>query len=279
MLTPQFYTFAKEPLPVKYQYQALRLAPSILDGLIGAGDYSYAAIKEEDGWTLIAYDMTRVESFLEEKGLAKHFINKIYFVQQAKEHFKHPISIDEKDAIVTVDNTVVMLPQNIVGVEKLGTFTDDFRPKRGITPSQSRKSWITQKQAVTVSILLLLFAAGYVAEGLHYQNAIVSVEAKIESVKKRYPRLENKSSMVLNNLYESNHLIDSLQRKIRDRLKEISRLASKASKIDTLTIDTKEYKVTIATDKQHILELKKYAKTKKLNVLDANSSLQLKGAL
>ena len=85
--------------------------------------------------------------------------------------------------------------------------------------------------------------------------------------------------MVLNNLYETNYAIDSLQRKIRDRLKAISKLTSKASKIDSLKIDTKGYEVSIAADPKHILELKKYAKSQHLAVQDNNQSLQLKGAL
>ena len=279
LLTPQFYIFKKETLPVSYQYQALKLAPSILDELTGAGNYSYAAIKEDDGWALIAYDMAKIEAFLEERGLPKNFINKIYFAQQSKEHFKHPVSVDEKNAIVTVDDTVVMLPKSIVDVEECGILTNTFRPEKGITPSQSRHSWVSQKQAMIVASLLFVLAAGYFAEGLRYRQAMVSVEAKIESVKQRYPQLQSKSTMVLNSLYESNYAIDSLQRKIRNRLKVISKLTSKSSKIDTLKINTKQYEVTIATDQKHIQELKKYAKSQHLTVLDTNSSLQLKGAL
>jgi len=279
MLTPQFYIFKKESLPVSYQYQALKLAPSILEELTGAGDYSYAAIKEDDGWALIAYDMAKIEAFLEERGLPKNFINKIYFAQQAKEYCKHPVSVDEKNAIVAVDDTVVMLPKSIIGTEECSILTNAFRPEKGIRPSQSRHSWVTQKQAMIVAALLLILAMGYVAEGLRYQKAMVSVEEKIDSIKQRYPELQDKSTMVLNSLYESNHAIDSLQRNIRGRLKAISKLTSKVSKIDTLTINTKQYEVTIAADKEHIKELKKYARSQKLRVVDNNSSLQLKGAL
>jgi len=279
MLTPQFYIFKKESLPVSYTYQAAKLAPSILDELTGAGDYRYMAIKEDDGWALIAYDMAAIETFLEEKGLAKNLINKIYFAQQSKEHFKHPVSVDEQNAIVTVNDTVVMLPKSIVDVEECGVLTNEFRPDKGISPAQSGNVLVTQKQAIVLSALLVLLALGYVLEGVRYQKAMTSIEEKIERTKSRYPQLQGKSSIVLNNLYASNHAIDSMQRKIRDRLKDISRLTSKASKIDQLKIDTKGYEVTIQTDKKHISDLKKYARSKHLKVLDTNSSLRLKGTL
>jgi len=70
MLTPQFYIFKKEPLPVTYQYQAAKLAPSILDELTGSGTYGYAAIKEDDGWALIAI-WQRSNPFWKRKGSPK----------------------------------------------------------------------------------------------------------------------------------------------------------------------------------------------------------------
>jgi len=279
MLTPQFYIFKKESLPVSYQYQATKLATSILDELTGTGNYSYATIKEGDGWALIAYDMGKIESFLEEKGLDSNFINKIYFAQQSKEHFKHPVSMDDKNAIVTVDDTVVMLPKSIVGVEDFGILTNEFRPDKGITPPQSKSSFVDQKQAIIISSLLVLLAIGYFFEGIRYQKSISLADEKIEAVKSRHPQLQGKSDIVLNNLYESKFAIDSMQRKIRDRLKSISKLTSKESKIDSLKIDQKGYEVLISVDKKSLVDLKKIAKSKKLIVQDANNSLMLKGVL
>jgi len=279
MLTPQFYVSKKESLPVSYAYQAAKLAPSILDELTGTGTYRYAAIKEDDGWALIAYDMTKIEAFLAEKGLPKSLISRIYFAQQSKTSFKNPVSVDEKNAIVTVDDTVVMLPKSIVDVEEFGILTNAFRPDNGISPVQSGNALLTQKQAILFSLLLLCLAAGYMFEGLRYQKAITAIDKKVERTKSRYPQLEGKSTMVLNNLYASNYAIDSLQRKIRDRLKDISRLTSKVSKIDRLKIDTKQYEVHIQTEKAAMEALKKYARSRHLKVLDAKSGLTLKGAL
>ncbi len=279
MLTPQFYIFKKESLPVKYHFQAAKLAPSILDELTGDGSYSYAAIKEDDGWALIAYDMNKIEKFLEEKGLPKHLINKIYFAQQSKEHFKHPVSADDKTAIVTVDDTVVMLPKSIVGIDELGILTNEFRPDKGVVPPQTKSSLISQKQAIVISLFLLILAAAYFAEGIRYQNAIASAEEKIENTKERYPQLQGKSGIVLNNLYESNYAIDSVQRKIRDHLKEISRLTSKESKLDKLKITTKRYEAVISTDPKNLPKLKEFAQVGSLHVKESNSSLVLSGAL
>ncbi len=277
MLTPQFYIFKKESLPIKYHYQAMKLAPSILDELTGAGAYSYAVIQEDDGWAFIAYDMGKIETFLAEKGLAKNFINKIYFAQQAKEHFKYPVSADEKNAIVTVDDTVVILPKSIVAEEEYGIVTSAFRPDKGVSPVQSGNTLFTQKQSIILSLLLILLAAGYLVQGIKYKNAITNIDANIEQAKSS--EIKGKSNFLLKNLYKDKYALDSVQRKIRDRLKDISKLTSKVSKIDSLKITPKGYEVSIATDQKSIPKLQKYAKSKKLKVVKSTTGFKLKGAL
>jgi len=279
MLTPQFYIFKKESLPISYHYQAMKLAPSILDELTGAGAYSYAVIQEDDGWAFIAYDMGKIETFLVEKGLSKNLINKIYFAQQAKEHFKYPVSADEKNAIVTVDDTVVILPKSIVAEEEYGIVTNAFRPDKGVSPAQSGNTLVTQKQAIILSLLLIVLAAGYFVQGIKYQNAMTQIEVNIEKAKAKSPEIKGKSNFLLKNLYESNYALDSTQRKIRDRLKDLSKLTSKVSKIDTLKITPQGYDVSIATNQKSIPKLKKYAKSKKLKVVKSTTGFMLKGAL
>lgn len=279
MLTPQLYIFKKEKLPIKYLYQAKKLAPSILDELTDDGDYSYTAIKEADEWILIAYDMVKIEKFLESRGLPANQINKIYFAQQSKDNFKMPVEVDDKNAIVTVDNTVVVLPKTIVDTEEFAIVTDQFRPEKGVSPAQNRNSFIGQKQAIIISVMLVLFSVGYIAEGVRYQNTLNTLEEKVEHTKSKYPALKNKADMVLNNIYQSNYDIDTLQRKIRNRLKDISRLTSKDSKIDILKIDAKGYEATITADAKSIKDLRKHAKAKSLIAKDANGKLMLKGAL
>jgi len=279
MLTPQFYILKKEPLPVKYAYQAIKLAPPILDELKDIGEYRYAVFKEKESWSLIAYDMNKIELFLEERGLPKNLIGKIYFVQQVKEYFEQPVSIDDKNTIITVNDTVVMLPKSMVDSEKYDIFTDKYRPDKGISSIQNGNILITKKQAVIFSLLLIFLAVEYMIEGIRYRKATTGIEAKIERIKSRYPQLQGKSSMVLNNLYTTNYAIDNVQRKIRDRLKDISRLTSKKSKIKSLKITSKGYEVTIETDKKYLEELKKYAESNHLSIESTKNNLKLKGVL
>lgn len=279
MLTPQFYISKREELPVKYLYQAIRLAPSILDELTHGDDYSYTAIKEDTGWILIAYSPDEIVSFMESKGLSKNQIGKIYFAQQSKDYFESVVSIDSKNAIMTVNNSVVMVPREFVKSEKFISLTEEARPDKGIRLKSGTSSILGSKQAIVISILLLLLSVGYIAEGLRYQKSLSTLDERVDRLKSKYPSLKNRSTLVLDSIYKSDYVIDSLQRKIRDRLKAISSLTSKNSKIDKLKIDDKGYAVTISSDKKTMKKLLKYAKTKNLKVNSSSGSLVLKGAL
>jgi hypothetical protein len=64
MLTPQFYTLKKEALPLKYSYQAQRIAPSLFDGLLEEGKhYDYMVWREEEKWVFLAYDLEMITPY------------------------------------------------------------------------------------------------------------------------------------------------------------------------------------------------------------------------
>ncbi len=279
MLTPQFYIYTKEPLPVRYTHQATNLAPAILDDLTEDRVYKYAAIKSGDEWMLFAYDVEKIAHFLESKGLSRSHINKIYFTQQLHEKLENPISLDEKMALADANGTVVMLPKVLMEDALFSTFDDSMRPKIGFGFDHGYDSYISQKQAIIILVLLSLLSAGYIVEGMSYQDSIAKLETRVESAKEKYPSLKNKSNLVLRNLYKTGYKVDSKQRKIRDRLKDISQLTSKESKIDKLTIDEKSYAVEISASKKSMKKLKEYAKAKGLVVKSAKDTLKLKGAL
>jgi len=280
MLTPQFYISKVESIPVKYLFQAIKLAPAILDDLTAGAEYSYTAIKDGDEWVLIAYDMDEILSFMEDHGVSKSSINKIYFAQQSKEYFLTAIEVDHKSAMVTVNDAVVMLPKEFVEVDRFARLSEEARPSRGIrAKSGSSSSMIGQMQAIAVAVLLLLLSAGYIAEGMRYSSSLTLLDEQIDTLKSKYPTLKNKSSLVLNSLYKSSHDIDTKQRRIRSVLKDIASLTSKSSKLDSIKIEKNGYEATISTDKNTIKRLVKYAKSKNLKVKSPNSIFVLKGAL
>jgi hypothetical protein len=150
MLTPQFYTLKKEKLPLKYLYQAKKIAPSLFDGFLeDAYKYDYLVYKEEDEWIFIAYDPKAISDFLVSKGIMPEQIGKIFFAQQVSDFFTAPVLLGEKEALVSLDNTVVVIPQ--IAMQENGgtlTFDDSFTPKTGVTLEGVHESVISKKQTI-----------------------------------------------------------------------------------------------------------------------------------
>jgi len=69
MLTPQFYTLKKEKLPLKYLYQAKKIASSLFDGFLDEQkNYEYFVYKQRDEWIFIAYNPKEINALLASKG-------------------------------------------------------------------------------------------------------------------------------------------------------------------------------------------------------------------
>ncbi len=279
LLTPQFYIYKKESLPIKYGFQAKKLAPSILEELLGEGEYSYAVLPDGDDWSFYAYDMNKIESFLKNKRLDSHYINKIYFAQQSKDFFADPISVDDKNALLTIDDTVVMLPKTMVESQKFYPLDEDARPEKGIIPPQSRSSMISQKQSIAIAVLMSVLAIGYIVEGVGIKHSLSKIESEIEATKSKYPSLRDKPSMIINNIYNSAYKIDKRQRDIREKIKSISHLLGKGSKIDNLEISSNGYKGTISVEKNKLGDIQKLAKKNKINAKLSGNLFSVKGSI
>jgi len=173
MLTPQFYTLKREELPVKYAYQAKKIAPSLFEGLLeDKGEHEYLVIKEEEGWVFIAYDIEKISAFLASKGIEKDKVSKLFFAQESSSHFIKPLGLGEREALVSLDDTVVVVPRMALGDEEhiSSHFDESFTPTKGgigIKGGSSNTAF-TPQQAFSLAAIFMLFAGMFVVEGLRY---------------------------------------------------------------------------------------------------------------
>jgi len=121
MLTPQFYIMKEERLPVKYTFQARKLAHSILDDLLDSNkEYEFVVQKMPNNkWRFFAYVPQDIELFLKKFDIEPHQINRVYFSDQiANILAKVPISLDEENALVLLDSQATIFPP-ITGLKML----------------------------------------------------------------------------------------------------------------------------------------------------------------
>lgn len=261
MLPPQFYTLKRETLPIKYHFQVKKIAPSLFEGLLEEKEkHEYFVYREGDAWVFIAYAPGEILSFLESKGINAAQVGKLFFAQQAKEAFIKPVLLGEKSALVTIDDTVVMLPRAALKEESERDAIDaSFTPKQGVTLQGAFHSFISQKQAIGLSLVLILLALTFFTEGWRYHASSEEMESEITALLEEHPSLQ--SQYKRRSIAEKYRAIDSLERKKRDSIKRLASLLFKGVKVERFSMDDKGFKVRFkcsdAKVAKHLRELAK----------------------
>jgi len=243
MLTPQFYTLKKEPLPLKYAFQAKKIAPSLFDGLLeDAHRYEFLVYREGENWVFIAYDLEEIAAFLENKGIPAEKVAKIFFAQQALEHFDAPVLLGVKDALVSIDDTVVVIPKAaLTETHESKTFDARFTPGSGIALQSSFHSYLSQKQAIGLTVLFTLFALAVFAEGWRYGESSEETKAEIAALVEAYPALQ--SQYTRKSVAEKYKQIDTQERRKRDMIKTLAGMIFKGVKVDTFKMNDKGFTI------------------------------------
>jgi len=277
MLTPQFYTIKREEIPVKYSYQAKRIAPSLFDGLLEEPEaYKYFVVKEDEDWLFIAYNPEEIKTVLEQKGILPEQVSKIYFAEQAVGQFSRPVLLGEKEALVNLGGTMTIVPQIALNPdEKPMQITQDFTPKKGVAFEGRGKSFISTNEAYTLAAVFALFAVIYFVEGSRYGGEGAAQKEEMQSLLENHPSLQ--SSYTRNSIASKYKKIDTKERKKRDVIKSLSHMIFKGSKLSTLSIDDNKFKAQFSCkDASVTRKLKELAKKEKFNTSKVANSNDLK---
>ena len=245
MITPQFYTVKKEVLPVKYAYQAKKIAPSLFEGLLeDEGTYEYFAFKEEETedapWVFIAYDIQKITDFLENKGVVPDKISKIFFAQQALGHVKKGSLSLGDDALTVIDDTVVVVPRMALGTETIlsSRFSNDFTPKSSGIKAKAKPTeksdLLTQTQALSIATILALFAGIFIVEGSRYSGNAEAESEELSALYKQHSYLQ--SSYTRDAAMDKYKEIDTKERQKREAIKACSKMIFKGVTLEKLTV-------------------------------------------
>jgi len=255
MLTPQFYTLKKELLPVKYAYQAKKIAYALFEGLLEKeGSYDFLVSQEEENWVFIAYDMEKITAFLKEKGFKEGDVSKVFFAQQSVEKFTKPCLINTKEALVILDDTVVLVPLGALGTDVSSTlnFDESLTPKKGVSLEGISSSIFTMKQTVMFSLVFILFSLMFFVEGLRYGGESQSTEEELQALYTDYPSLQ--SAYTREGIVDKYRNIDKAERAKRDAVKKLSSMIFKGVTLTSLSIDQKKVKANFSCSSKKIAQ-------------------------
>jgi len=266
MLTPQFYTLKKEKLPLKYLYQAKRIAPSLFDGLFENSEkYDYLVYKEEEEWIFIAYDPEAISDFLLSKSIKPEQVSKIFFAQQASSSFAAPVLLGEKDALVSLDNTVVVIPQTALPENNdTLSFDENFTPKRGVTLEGTHSSVLSKKQTIGLAGFFTLFALMFFAEGWRYTHDSQATQEEMQTLLEENPSLQ--SDYTRKSIAAKYQAIDKNERRKRDVVKTLAGMIFKGVKIGSFKLNEKAFKIEfVCSDAKVAKRLVQLAKKSEFN--------------
>ena len=241
VITPQFYTLKREKLPVKYVYQAKRIAPSLFEGLIDhEEERDYFVYREGEDWILIAFDPARLLSFLKGQGVIR--IGKVFFAQQMASRLKGAIRLGEKEALTTLDGIVTVVPVSGLQTEDFVPLSSQLLPKKGMRLSGAGGSVLTALQTYLLVAVLLLFGILWITEGVRYTKGNDDLQAVRSAYYAQYPSMKNGYSR--ENILQKYRKIDRQERKKRNIVSKIASILSKKVILTRLTIDKQKYRAT-----------------------------------
>jgi hypothetical protein len=283
MLPPQFYTLKKEVLPIRYTYQAKRIAPSLFEGLLEEGkDYEYMVWKEGEEWVFLAYDLETITTFLQSKGFALENVSKLFFAQQSVDLFDKPLFLGENEALVSLDDMVVVVPRRALSEEEGPSlvFDNSFTPKKGVVLPGMYGSVLSMKQASMLAAIFTLFALMFFVEGWRYGSNIKAGEEQIQDLLESYPSLQSKYKR--DSIITKYKTIDTAERKKRETVKMVSNMIFKGVTLTSLEMNEKMFKIHFACkDAQVVKRLKSLAQKNKLNAsaIAGSNDLKIEGTL
>ena len=269
ILSPQFYTVKiinKSELPIKYSYQAKKIANSIFSGLIDNKiSFKYIVFEEKDSWTFIAYNQEEILDFLKSKNL-NNFYN-VYFSQQLISFLTSPLQIDKNNSLINLNDLAVIVPNTILKNEDSVLLTNIIRPKKSISfSSDNIGSILNKKQSILFSAIFLCFSIMFFIDGKIHSNNISFLKDKLSDIYEDNSAL--KSSYTRKSILLKYRELNKQEKTKRDTLKLISRIVFKGIDLTNLKLDEKKIAVTFKINKKE--NFNKFKEITKKNNLKIN---------
>lgn len=281
ILTPQFYTFIREELDVKFKYQAKQIAQSLFDDYLdNTLEYQYHVYKSDGLWYFLAYNIDKIDAFLQTKGIEKHRVSKIYFTQQLIGQIETPIQIDEKNFLVNIDNIITFVPIKLIDSRVEYNYLDlnSLKLKNGVTMGSSLNSYVSLKETILLGSIFTILGTISLFEGDRIKQSIYKENSKLTELLDENPRYA--SSMARESILSKYAPIDKIERLKRDSIKDISKLLSNKSQLELLTIDKNRVQATIkAENRATTKEIKEYAKKRHFKLLGSGLDVKVEKTL
>ncbi len=228
ILSPEFYWIKKVSLPVKKEREALKLAPSVFEGFLPAGEFAYEVRQGADGFIMIAYDKKQINRELEKIITHKGDIKALYFAQDALGFISACVEVNDHAALSNMDGIIIQVPRACTNTD---TSLNQLLEKAALGKRRVKLSSFDSElfsladMKIVATIFGLLFFA-FLSEYIAYKKATDSLDKKRVEIIERYdlPR----TSIQLKSIKKSLVKKFKKQKNLRDMLFALSKLRLKS---------------------------------------------------
>jgi len=281
ILTPEFYTFISEELDIKFAYQAKQIAQSLFDDYLDSShEYQYHVSKHGESWYFYAYDIKEIEAFLESKGIEAHRVSKIYFAQELNIELTQPIKISNQNVLISIDDTVTILPVHLIGRDTEFKTLDLSKVKlhSGVSLGASHNSLISLKETILLSSIFVILGTIFIIEGNRTTASISKDNEQLVALLDDNPSYS--STAIRESILAKYKPINRVERAKRKTIKEISKLLSAKSELSTLHIEKSKVLAEITTLENRIInQITQSAKEKHLKTTVTGKTIKVEKSL
>ena len=244
MLSPALYTLKQEALEIGFAHQAKKLAPAVLDELLDEGEYRYGAFKQNEVWVFVAYKPSQVMEALRRSGIEPSSVHKLYFAQQSAEMFATPIEVDAHTVLSLVGGVVTVMPKALLGQQRTLRFDESFHPRSGgVSLGADKSSLIATKEAIVLSIALVVWGVLFGIEGMGYSHQKSQQTHVIDEMLSQHTVLQ--SQYTRDSIAQKYRKRDTQERAKRRFLKEVSSVVRYGGVLQSLEIQGETFKAIL----------------------------------
>jgi len=185
ILSPAFYWFHREKLDISLS-QARKIAPSIFEGMVPPGEYSYFVERVGDEYHFYAYEDSKILEALQDQGIRPSQVIKVYPAQMVFRDLTAPVALGGR-VLMSDNGSVVALPQGIVrsGVQSIDLNSLKL-PKKSLPLRAYSMGAISQEQIFTLSLLLFFAILLYGIQTFLHKRELGQLLTQEEIIRGRY---------------------------------------------------------------------------------------------
>ncbi len=275
ILSPQFYWVKRVKLPVKSEFRAKKLAPSIFEGSLPENEeffYDVKYEKDRDTFIVIAYSKKYIFDEIRKKIAPTAKIKGIYFAQHELGDLKTCIAIDEDISLGNVDGLLIQVPSKCIQSEEN---VRNYLPKVKLSNKKIKIDSLVDNEAdKQLTILYLSIATILVISQLlsyfAYSRDLNKYDSKKESLIRQYnlPRTSFQLQSIKRTLLKRY----KEQKSIRDVMTNLDKIALNDAKFIDILINKDSAKFVLEANPQDFEDIKrsfqKYFTITNANTLD-----------